>query len=487
MSELAFAKWAKEDDTIDLDLNQELETAIQDFYNTTYSLFRLQMTMDGVSGIDRNTTRFNESEIALLKEWAEGKDHLDERWLVTTLLTKDGKTIEEQLGDLVLLSGNVSDSVVYCDRANLLCDRTWMERFISPNHLNCYTYDPSEGQSLVESSAQGIKNGVTFIFLTGSRLLASVFGTQKLRVLPGYKNTFHTSSGSEGIRMIIHSPDVEPYPELDAIDVAPGMATLIGVTSQENGRLENPYGDCFTSDMEEDLLIKSLEAKLSYKPYVGQGTVKSAYSTIQCRNSCLQRYFWEECGCLMASEKMPFFNSSLVCGYVESERLSNSEKYGKGGCWEMENIMNDDCKNILDKLFSDLKCVRRVLEMEDNVPKEDEKNFDCECPVPCFSREYKTTISTSRWPSAGPELDAAYQSIVKDTVIPYFQQLNTSLADGSIGYLSDEKNRYEIMENFARVTVYIKSMRVQRVEQVKAYTVVDLISDIGKKCKKMTL
>ena len=36
------------------------------------------------------------------------------------------------------------------------------------------------------------------------------------------------------------------------------------------------------------------------------------------------------------------------------------------------------------------------------------------------------------------------------------------------------------MEDFARVTVYIKSMRVEKIEQIRAYTVVDLISDIGK-------
>ena len=36
------------------------------------------------------------------------------------------------------------------------------------------------------------------------------------------------------------------------------------------------------------------------------------------------------------------------------------------------------------------------------------------------------------------------------------------------------------MENFARVTVYVKSMRVEKIEQIAAYTFIDLISDIGK-------
>ena len=35
------------------------------------------------------------------------------------------------------------------------------------------------------------------------------------------------------------------------------------------------------------------------------------------------------------------------------------------------------------------------------------------------------------------------------------------------------------MNNFARVTVYIRSLKVDKVEQIASYTIVDLISDIG--------
>ena len=86
----------------------------------------------------------------------------------------------------------------------------------------------------------------------------------------------------------------------------------------------------------------------------------------------------------------------------------------------------------------------------------------------------------SRWPTPGYELESAYQTIVKDQVLPKFQEMNLSIANGPIGYLSNEENKEKIMENFARVTVYIKSLSVERVVHVPAYSLVDLLSDTGK-------
>ena len=107
-------------------------------------------------------------------------------------------------------------------------------------------YDPTEGHTITESHVQGIKNGVTFVFMTGSKLVASEYGQHKLWLLPGYRNTFETSAGIEGMRIMIHSPKTVPYPDLQGIDISPGMATTIGIRSKENNRLAYPYGECAT-------------------------------------------------------------------------------------------------------------------------------------------------------------------------------------------------------------------------------------------------
>ena len=112
---------------------------------------------------------------------------------------------------------------------------------------------------MVESSAQGMENGITFVFMTGSKMIASEFGQW---VVPGFRNTFDTTSGSDGVQIMIHSPDVAPMPNLDGINVSPGEDTTIGVTSTEEIRLSRPYSHCATENTEGELLMKSVEATL---------------------------------------------------------------------------------------------------------------------------------------------------------------------------------------------------------------------------------
>ena len=298
-----------------------------------------------------------------------------------------------------------------------------------------------EGKPTAETFTQGIENGVTFIFMTGSNLIASKYDTW---TIPGFRNTFHTSSGSDGIRLIIHSPDMGPMPNLDGIDVSPGMDTTIGITSKEDIRLPHPYSKCSTHNIEE-LLMKSVEATLGYKPIEDDGMVLSKYNVGKCRGTCFLRHVWEECGCLLLSENLPFLNSSLLCGHNKYEIFLNPKKYGMGHCFNRENMFKAKCRNFLEPLFTDLKCIRKVTRILDHKPDDTkERILKCSCPVPCHTRDYDLTVGTSVWPSPGPELNAAYNTIVKKTVIPNLQQsYNTSLTVEAIAYLSKEDDRYE--------------------------------------------
>ena len=138
---------------------------------------------------------------------------------------------------LYCLRENTDDTMVYCGHNGIKCNNWYMRKFWVVNHLTCCTYNTMEGKPKAETFTQGIENGVTFIFMTGSSLIASKYDTW---TIPGFRNTFHTSSGSDGIRLIIHSPDMGPMPNLDGIDVSPGMDTTIGITSKEDIRLPHP-------------------------------------------------------------------------------------------------------------------------------------------------------------------------------------------------------------------------------------------------------
>ena len=156
--------------------------------------------------------------------------------------------------------------------------------------------------------------------------------------------------------------------------------------------------------------------------------------------------------------------------------LRNPEAYEKEHCFDLQNMTKLECTNFLSKLFSDLSCVQRMLMRTNN----EIVDLKCDCPTPCRSKEYSLTIGTSSWPSPGPELDAAYTNIVRGIVIPDFRRKQTPLLNRTIYYLENESNKNEIIANFARVTVYIRSLKVERSEQVAAYTILDLMSDIGK-------
>ncbi len=48
-------------------------------------------------------------------------------------------------------------------------------------------------------------------------------------------------------------------------------------------------------------------------------------------------------------------------------------------------------------------------------------------------------------------------------------------------YLQNASHKEEIMKNYARVTIYNKHLSITKIEQVAAYSLDGLFSDIGKK------
>ncbi len=211
---------------------------------------------------------------------------------------------------------------------------------------------------------------------------------------------------------------------------------------------------------------------------------------------CLQRQIWINCGCLDRKTSLPFHADHLMCGYTKHAKIiAFPEKYNKSHCFTRANMTSSkDCKVIFEKLFTDLLCVRKVTEQYIKLTNEN----DCNCPEACDAFEFNTVYSLAEWPSSGQALEDAYRKIVIEKVIPYFKSNQTKLctlvrcysahgnaeqnpmvAENLIKYLSNVKNKKEIMSNFLRLTVYIKQLAVETTEDVVGYTVVDLLSDIG--------
>ena len=469
--------------------NSSHKNYTKELYQLSLFLYKLEKSLSMFPNLNeiKSNLDLNETDSNILQKWYEVKDYLTSNWLITTLLTDVSNNESHRVARLGALQNQLDMTYVHCQRGKVKCNKKYNRPFLAVSHSGCHTYDPCEGNNFTESRIQGINNGITFVFMTGSQLVASMFDENRTWDIPGFQNTYEPSAGSDGIRLVIHAPDVSFWPEHEGIDISPGFSSTICVTSKESIRLNAPYSSCTDHNMEVDMLIESITSRLGYTPVRNEGVHESAYTTLECRSSCLQRHIWESCGCLLMGEFLPFFNSSLMCGYLgnETKMLYNPTKYGKEHCLQIENMTNPKCVAFLSKIFSDLKCVRNVLERNIHMNDDDEDDidqFECNCPTPCYSKEYQVSIGTSRWPRRGPELDSAYRGIVNRTVIPIFERKGKFLLDGAIGYLSQESNKRDIMENFARVTVYFKSLKVERIEQVAAFTLLDLFSDIGKTC-----
>ena len=477
-SELAFAKAVTTGmDETDGD-NSTFAIAMRDLFKTSHNLFALRRILSNPDQYDFPST--SQNAVEMLRNWSSVKDYLGERWLLSTLMFTPEDTLAGQLKNIITLGGSTDDVLVYCRQGEFNCSEKHISPFLNVDHLKCFTFDPAEGYEDAETNVQGIKNGMTMVYMTGGGLLASSeFDPKTLYLLPGYQNTFHTSAGSDGIHVLIHSPDLAPQPDFEGIDVSPGTATTVGITSSETKRMEYPYGNCTMVNKERQLLRIAVQEKLGYAPPEEYGMVKSAYTPMVCRSLCVQRHVFEECGCFVPTESLPFFNSSLMCGFQINAHMHGDAAELDACLRNVTALTSETCMKILEKLLNDLKCVQRVRRSHDDRKEKGEKDFSCNCPTPCFDRHYNFVISDSQWPGPGPELDAAYEAIVGELVLPYFRSLNSSVFAGTIDYLADKENRVEIMKNFARVTFYVRSLRVEIVEEVADYTFLDLISDIG--------
>ncbi len=74
-------------------------------------------------------------------------------------------------------------------------------------------------------------------------------------------------------------------------------------------------------------------------------------------------------------------------------------------------------------MINDLTCVKKVTDTFNK--KKLSGETDCMCPEACYSYEYVMTVSQSKWPSAGFEMDAAYVKFVENNKVKWLQDYDT--------------------------------------------------------------
>ena len=367
--------------------------------------------------------------------------------------------------------------MVSCHYAGRRCNFTdEFRRFFDPYYFNCFTYMATDSQLQGGVLAEGIENGWSVILLSGSGMLDK---NEEIRMLPGLHEWSSPVSASEGVRVVIHPPDTQPYPFTEGFDVPPGFSASFGIRPRINIRIPQPHGNCSGSN-----------------PF---DSSSSRYRLMACQKMCLQRLVAQRCGCLdVGLPKVENFTHLLPC---------RDDSHIPDKC------MFEAHQECLDTMFDVLKKIQCARETKGSITKNSSAMADCNCFPPCDEVSYDVSYSLSKWPSSGYEGDAAYFDIfhivnftsrfLEDGDAQVTQNM-TSFSDDNTTDTSDDvsnsskahnftahskfelfrsyfsvTDREETMKNFARLNVYIADSNVVKTEESEEYNLTQLVSDIG--------
>ena len=92
------------------------------------------------------------------------------------------------------------------------CDQLQKIEFFDPYFMRCVTiHAPAD----MPVKLEGPENGFTLVSLSGGYFFDVRKYSEYLHHIPGLLDMSHTTSGGEGIRVLIHPPDSKPYPWTD--------------------------------------------------------------------------------------------------------------------------------------------------------------------------------------------------------------------------------------------------------------------------------
>ncbi|XP_035207599.1 degenerin-like protein asic-2 [Stegodyphus dumicola] len=212
-----------------------------------------------------------------------------------------------------------------CSFNSLPCNESDFTFFQSMQYGNCYTFNKASRSNIAlrNLSKVGSDNGLEL------ELDVNVY-------------SYLDFTQSVGARVVIHSPDEDPNPEDNGINISPGFETHISMIKTSVQRLPAPYRDkCF--NYKKDNSVKMKER-----------------SQLVCIRQCVQNLSALLCSCVD-----PFLPASAI-------------------------FTRCDLKNATQML-----CLDDVLSAITN------RQFSCDCPLPCISITYSLeTYSSPLFPDS---------------------------------------------------------------------------------------
>lgn len=248
--------------------------------------------------------------------------------------------------------------IVNCHYVGHRCNKTRdFKKFFDPYYFNCFTYTAPENVKNDDSLAEGIENGWSSILLTGSGMLSR---NKEIRMLPGIHEWRSPVSASEGVRIVIHPPNTDPYPFTEGYDVPPGFSASFGIRPRKNIRVGAPHGNCSRKN-----------------PFA---TSPERYRLMACQKMCIQKYVIAHCNC--ADVGLPR-NAKQ-----RDVKLCRNDDVVPTSC--IHNA-SQECVEAIKAVHDKIQCSRSV---KAKVTKNNSALEDCKCYPPCdevFENFYKAT------------------------------------------------------------------------------------------------
>ncbi|XP_077983149.1 epithelial sodium channel subunit alpha-like [Glandiceps talaboti] len=160
----------------------------------------------------------------------------------------------------------------------------------------------------------------------------------KLTIFVDQKEYIPLYGQEAGVRVLIHPPDITPFPEDDGVTVKPGVKTSIAMRQITIQRKGQPYGNC--SDVGD--------FNTMYGDFYN-------YSSLACQKTCLHDFIRKECHCV----------DTILINSTRCKLLNRTQ---------------DTCKQLMAYFYQS-------------------GILPCECHVPCREMAFESTISQSLWPS----------------------------------------------------------------------------------------
>ncbi|KAF8368708.1 hypothetical protein PRIPAC_86537, partial [Pristionchus pacificus] len=229
---------------------------------------------------------------------------------------------------------------------------------------------------------------------------------------------------ASGVVVAIHNRTDPPFPDVLGYYAPPGTASSMGVRYVKTSRKGPPYGTCTT------------------KTQANLPNYKGKYETEACFRSCLQSEIIKKCGCYDPSYSYLGGSATPSCFVSATDTTTFAKSAANQAC--IDNLSNTAASGF--NLINDCP----------------------DCKQPCEVQSYSVTVSTAQWPSN--EYKPAECTTSNQTGQPWIIPGEPANEQKCLAW-------YKV--NTLMVEVYYERMNYQILSESAAYTIVNLISDIG--------